>query len=145
MVERGAQYPKELGPTWPGGTLMRKLLFVVFLSLPFIAVAEKAQPNAADYTIPVHVSSSKLVQNCTDVTGGSSVCITEQRLVVTIGGKKYELLSEHSTATALLRTGDYKAKIVKDESKAAYEYARSFEFLFSDGKTGTYAVTGEME
>jgi hypothetical protein len=106
-------------------------------------VAEKDQPNAADYTIAVHVSSSSLVQNCTDVTGGSSVCSIEQRLLVTIGGKKYEL--ENSRATALLRTGDYKAKIVKDETKTNYEYLRTYEFLFSDGKTGTYAVMGEME
>ena len=123
--------------------MMKRLLFVLILSLPPIAVAEKDQPNAADYMIAVHVSSSSLVQNCTDVTGGSSVCSIEQRLLVTIGGKKYEL--ENSRATALLRTGDYKAKIVKDETKTNYEYLRTYEFLFSDGKTGTYAVMGEME
>jgi hypothetical protein len=61
-----------------------------------------------------------------------------------IDGKRYELESARSAAS-LLRLGDYKAKIAKDESTHAYEYNRTYEFLFPDGQTRQYIVVGESQ
>jgi hypothetical protein len=71
------------------------------------------------------------------------VCSWEQNLTAIIDGKKYELQS--GTRVKLLRLGDYKAKITKDDSQNAYEYMRTYEFLFPDGQTRQYVVVGEME
>jgi hypothetical protein len=46
---------------------------------------------------------------------------------------------------ALLRTGNYKARMLKDDTKRGYEYNRTYELLFSDGGTRKYRVTGEQE
>lgn len=120
---------------------MKKALFALFLMAPAVALAQK--PNPAGYTIAVHVSSSRLVEFCTDVTSGSNICGWEQQLSVTIDGKKYELQS--GTAKALLRPGDYKARIVEDKSQRYYEYVRTYEFLFPDGLTRKYFLVGETE
>ena len=120
---------------------MKRVIFAILLIAPTLALAQK--PNPADYTIAVHVQSSRLVEFCTDVTRGSNICIWEQQLSVTIDSKKYELQS--GNAKALLRVGDYKAKIIEDKSEHTYEYARTYEFLFPDGKTRKYFVVGETE
>jgi len=45
----------------------------------------------------------------------------------------------------VLRVGNYNARIIKDETTRDYEYARTYEFLFADGKTRQYRVIGESE
>ena len=51
----------------------------------------------------------------------------------------------------LLRLGDYKAKLLPDDSSispnppADYEYQRKYEFLLPDGKTRKFLVMGESE
>ena len=70
--------------------------------------------------------------------------VTFQRLTVLVDGKKYELLDTHWRPD-LLRVGDYKAKILKDETVRSYEYQRTYEFLMPDGETRQYAVVAEME
>jgi hypothetical protein len=122
---------------------MKRILYVIFLIIPAMAWAEKPKANPADYTISVHVQSSRIVDFCSDVTQGSNVCSWEQNLTAIIDGKKYELQS--GTRVKLLRLGDYKAKITKDDSQNAYEYMRTYEFLFPDGQTRQYVVVGEME
>jgi hypothetical protein len=67
-----------------------------------------------------------------------------QKLNVTIDGKKYEM-EEQRPRIDLLRIGDYKAKILKDETSRPYEYERTYEFHFADGKTRRYVVVGEFE
>ena len=47
--------------------------------------------------------------------------------------------------TDLLRVGDYKARIFKDEKDRPYEYQRTYEFLISDGGIRRYVVVGETE
>jgi hypothetical protein len=122
---------------------MKKALFAILFLIPTMVCAEKAKPNPSDYTVAVHVQSSRLVLFCGDVTGGSSVCSWEQHLSVIIDGKKFEI--QPQVAKNLLRVGDYKAKIVKDETPNAYEYFRVYELLFPDGQTRQYSVVGEME
>jgi hypothetical protein len=87
-------------------------------------------PNPADYTINVHVSRSR---NRGDT----------QRLDVIISGKKYEL--QRPFYQAVLALGDYKAKVVQDQHKEAYDSVEEYEFLFPDQKTGSFRMVGESE
>jgi len=122
---------------------MKNLLLAFLFLIPSLAVAEKAKPNPADYTVAVHVQSSRLVLFCGDVTGGSSVCNWQQHLNVIIDGKKLEI--QPGSTKNLLRVGDYKAKIVKDDTPNPYEYQRVYEILFPDGQTRQYLVVAETE
>jgi len=65
-----------------------------------------------------------------------------QHLTVLIDGKKYQL---DTSSGSLLRVGDYKAKVEKDNTQRTYEYERVYEFLFADGSTRRYWVVGEDE
>ena len=122
---------------------MKNFLIALLVLTPSLAVAQKAEAGSTDYTIAVHVQSSRLVNECGSDTKGSS-CDWSQRLTVMIDGKKYEL-EEQRSRVDLLRVGDYKAKIVKDETTRAYEYWRIYELQFADGKTRKYTVVGETE
>jgi hypothetical protein len=88
-------------------------------------------PNPAKYTVNVHVSSSNIDLNGTQV------------LDVVIDGKKYELRSE-LPIRRVLTLGDYKAKLVTNEHKTPYESFQVYEFLFPD-KTRQYDVVGQTE
>jgi hypothetical protein len=116
------------------------ILFAFLLLSPNLARAEKPKPNSADYTIDIHVQSSRLVMEC----GGGVGCRLMSHLNVVINGKKLEL-SAGLSREDLLRVGDYKAKIAKDETTRTYEYLRTYEFLFADGQTRLYSVVGETE
>jgi hypothetical protein len=111
---------------------MKKLAFVILL---FSAVAWAADPNPAEYTINVHVSASRMVWE------GSPAL--SQELDVIVEGKRYVLFS--SNVNALLALGDYKAKIVKDEHRTAYDSFQVYEFLFPDKKTRKFTVVGLTE
>jgi hypothetical protein len=123
--------------------IMKVHLCTLLLLSTGLAWAEKT-PNPADYSVAVHVRSSRIAAECGDVTQGSSVCTSMQYLSVTIDGKKYELAGRTPTFD-VLRVGDYKARILKDETKHPYEYLRTYEILFSDGATRDYYVSGESE
>jgi hypothetical protein len=121
---------------------MKKIVLLVLLLLSTLCWA---QLNQDQYSINVHVSSSRWF-NAPE--GESSRAL--QRLSVTIGGKKYELeyFSRRTTidgAAAVLALGDYKAKLVKDEHLTAYESTQIYEFLFPDKKTRKFIVVGETE
>jgi hypothetical protein len=122
---------------------MRITLLAILLLAPALAWAAKPAPNPADYTITVHVQSSRAV----NLVGRPGVVF--QHLTVSIDGKMYELDEARPDAvfplSNLLRVGDYKARIDKDDTKRAYEYRRVYEFLFTDGTTRQYVVTGEGE
>jgi hypothetical protein len=111
---------------------MKKLAFVV---LSFCAVAWAADPNAAEYSINVHVSSSRMVWE------GSPAL--SQKLDVIIEGKRYELFA--SNINALLALGDYKAKLVRDEHRTGYDSFQVYEFLLPDKKTRKFTVVGLTE
>jgi hypothetical protein len=111
---------------------MRKLAFVIMLlsvSL-FSAVAWAVDSNPAEYTINVHVSSSRVVESS----------LFNQELDVVIEGKRYELLA--TNASALLAPGDDKAKLVKDTHPNTYESFQVYEVLFPDKKIRKFSVVG---
>ena len=84
---------------------MKKIaIALLFLFSTFAWAA--ADTNPAEYTVSVHVSTSRMVL-------GNSLADV-QTLNVVIEGKKYELRSD-SRPNALLALGDYKAKIVREE------------------------------
>jgi hypothetical protein len=92
-------------------------------------------PNPAEYSVNVHVSSSRMVI--------AACCnISRQMLSVVIDGKKYEL---ESGVNALLALGDYKAKLVRDDHRTAYDSFQTYEFLFPDKKTRKFDVVGQIE
>jgi hypothetical protein len=113
---------------------MNKLTLAILLLLSTLAWA--ADPNPADYTINVHVTTSRMV-----LEGDANAF--NQELNVIIGGKKYELRC--SSINALLALGDYKAKLVKDEHRTTYDSYQVYEFLFPDKKTRKFDVVGQSE
>jgi len=114
---------------------VKKLALVVLLLFSAMAWAG-GEPNPADYTISVHVSSSRMVLE-------GDLSAFSQELNATIDGKKYELRC--SSINALLALGDYKAKLVRDQHRTAYDSYRVYELLFSDKKTRKFQVVGVTE
>ena len=119
---------------------MKNRLLALVLVAPALLGAQTppAPTTPAEYKITVHVVSSHLMDDC------SSTCVWAQRLNVTIDGKKYEL-EDASPRTDLLHIGDYKAKIVKEDTSKPYASLRTYELLFVDGQTRKYIVVGEEE
>jgi hypothetical protein len=112
---------------------MKKLAVVILLLFTALAWAGSA-PNPADYTINIHVSSSRW-------NGHDPL-----RLKVLIDGKKYELQAT-DFGSPLLAPGDYKAKTVEVKVKDAHAYDvyGTYEFLFPDKKTRRFNLIGIME
>ena len=108
---------------------MKKTLAFVILLFSALAWARSA-PNPTDYTLIVHVTSSR-------ITDRGSL-----RLTVTIDGKKIEL---NGFGPILLLPGDYKAKLIRDAHKNTYDSFQDYEFLFPDGKTRKYFLVGITE
>ncbi|MGA2200772.1 MAG: hypothetical protein ABSG40_02320 [Terriglobales bacterium] len=111
---------------------MKKITLTILLLISALAWAG-GDPNPAEYTINVHVSSSRI-----DIERGFQV------LNVLIDGKKYELGSE-LRISRLLALGDYKAKLVQDEHKTTYDSYQVYELLFSDKKTRKFLLVGQTE
>jgi hypothetical protein len=93
-----------------------------------------AAPSPQDYPLTVHVTSSYFRYG----GGGGS-----QILKVVINGKKYKLSTLSNGY--LLALGDYKAKLTRDDHKAAYESNQFYEFQFPDNKTRRFYVEGQFE
>lgn len=110
---------------------MKKFVPLVLLLCSVFAAAGK-DPVPAEYNLNVHVIESRLTDR------GSW-----PRLVAMIDGRKCEL--QGGATLALLVPGDYKAKLVKDEHKTAYDSYRVYEFLFPDKKTRQYHLVGLTE
>ncbi len=127
--------------------MKRALIAILFLA-PTLAWGK---PKPADYTLVVHVQSSDLVTWCYEVLG-HPFCETKQHLNVVIGGKKYEL-NGNDDDNGVLRTGNYKARMLTGddsdipEAPRAYEIYNTdgYEFLFPDGKSRKYSIVGESE
>jgi hypothetical protein len=115
----------------------------IFVSL-LLATIALAAPNPDEYSISVHVSSSNWVMR-----PSTSGPLLFQRLSVIIDGKKYELEGAirwgNTSTVPVLALGDYKAKLVQDVHKNAYEFAQTYEFLFPDKKTRKFVVMGQTE
>jgi hypothetical protein len=108
--------------------MKRAALFVLLF-----ATLAPAAPAPDEYSINVHVTSSYRG------AGGD----LGQQMDVVIGGKKYQLSAGGNGF--LLATGDYKAKLTKDEHKTTYESYQEYEFLFPDMKTRKFMVTAQSE
>ena len=107
---------------------MKKIVIAILLFSALVWAG--GGPKPAEYTVNVHVSSSKMDPH------------DKQVLEVVIDGKRYELRSELPIGR-LLALGDYKAKLVTNR-KAEYESLQFYEFLFPD-KTRQYEVVGQTE
>jgi hypothetical protein len=110
-----------------------KIAIVVLLMSGFAWAGKTSTPNPAEYNTNIHVSASRYVFYAN---------LTFSHLDVSIGGKKYEL---ECPLVELLALGDYKAKLVQDEHKTAYESIQTYEFLFPDNKTLKYKVVAQTE
>ena len=119
---------------------MKKITFFVLLLSTFCLAA----PNAADYPVILHVTSSSW--GILPGTNGSPIL----KLNAVVDGKKLELavgtssIALHEGVT-LLELGDYKAKLVMDEHKTSYHSSRAYELLFPDNKTEKFYVIGQSE
>lgn len=125
-----------------------KFLIAILLLTPVLAHA-KWKPNPADYPVTIHVHSSELTAVCRNFLGNCPFEL-RQHLNVVIDGKKYEMNST-GFADAALVIGDYKAKLLdedspsKDNPPKSYEYHQKYEFLFPDDDTRKYVVVGASE
>ena len=111
---------------------MKKVALALLLLFSTLALA-KTNPNPVEYTVNVHVSSSRL-----------EAYTNAQMLTVIINGKKYELRG-YGPTFSILELGDYKAKLVHDEHKTTYDSYQIYEFLFPDQKTRQFTVATQME
>ena len=124
---------------------MRKIAQCVLLLTAFSF--SWAGPNTDEYSINVHVSSSRWVMEPAMLIGPQPV----QRISVIIDGKNYELEAPATlranlqAGVTLLALGDYKARLVQDVHKTAYESSQAYEFQFSDKKTRKFMVVGQSE
>ena len=121
-----------------------KKIAVLFLLLSALSYAG---PTNDEYSISVHVVSSRWAMEPAILNGPQPI----ERLKVVIDGKKYELAAPAplranlQAGVTLLALGDYKAKLVQDVHKTAYESSQAYEFQFSDKKTRKFFVVGQSE
>jgi hypothetical protein len=120
---------------------MKKIALALLLLAPSLASAEKAAVNPADYTIKVHIKSSRLIY----IGSGTNTQVVED-LMVLIDGKTYELTNA-APRNSVLRLGDYQARTikVKGQTTRSYEDGTVFEFLLPDGSTRNFYTAGEFE
>ena len=99
-----------------------------------------AYAQTADYTTTVHVSSARyvLMEEFVNKVG------TFEELNVVIDGQKLQL-AMLAGKEGLLATGDYKAKLIKDEHKSSYESSKTYEFLLPDKRKMKFNVVGQSE
>jgi hypothetical protein len=133
---RPAGIMAQAGSSLQGQNVTKIALFAVLL-----AAAPATAQSPADYTITVHVSSSRWA-----IVPGNLATASVQLLDVVIDGKKYDLeANAPSNSPSVLALGDYKAKLVQDEHKTAYESSETYELLFPDKKTRKFMVVGQTE
>jgi hypothetical protein len=116
------------------------LLAAFILSLPFTQSGH-AQ-NTDIYPLSVHVSR-------TDVSAPGP---WSDVIEATIERQKLKLARMSSkgprrrvSLPSVLKCGDYKARILKEEIVSPAEYVREYEILLPGGVTVTYLVIGESE
>ncbi len=107
-----------------------KTIALAVLLLASASAWAGTDPNPADYSVDVHVSSSNID------TGAL-------RLNAVIDGKNYEL--QGFAGGSLLALGDYKAKLVEEKHKTSYEFQMVYEFLFPDKRVSKFTVLGQWE
>jgi len=120
--------------------MKKSILLSITILLFSLAAAIHAQ-KAEDYPITVHVYRT-----------GPSFNEAFWFLEVTIEGKQLTLESSippvkfsFRGTPIVMKIGDYKARIVKEDQINAAAYTRRYEFLLSDGKKLEFDVAGELE
>ena len=122
---------------------MKKIALLFLLLSAF----SYAGPNNDEYSISVHVTSARWVMEPAILNGPQPI----ERLGVVIDGKKYELAAPAplranlQAGVTLLALGDYKARLVQDVHKTAYESSQAYEFQFPDKKTRKFIVVSQSE
>lgn len=103
-----------------------------------------AAQNSGGFPVTVHVYAAHWFTTlCT--SGGGDACDL-QSLDITIGGKKFQILtSDYRHEIWLMKLGDYKARLVKDAHKPTGETHRVYELLLPNGQTRRFVVVGESE
>jgi len=117
---------------------MKNFKFVFFALL--FSVLSWGASDQDQYSVNVHVVSSHWVLGT-----GSAAAI---ELNTVINGKKIVLevaASPNPFDAELLAPGDYKARLVRDVHKTAYESSQIYELLFPDKKTKKFTVVGISE
>ena len=114
---------------------MKNLTLVYFLLCSVLCLAA---PADSDYNINIHVSGTRM-------ESAADALPDYQSLTVAIEGKKYELKSL-TRPHALLKLGDYKAKLVKERNgESSYDSYRVYELLLPENKKRQFRVVGEWE
>ena len=117
------------------------------LTALFIPICAPGSAEKPTFPLTVHVESSDSSVSCNpDYT-----CYGLQKLNVTIDGKKYILASEDAAVVTgmgqymayVLKNGDYRARIVKEDTNDAGEYHRVIELQVAAGVARRYTVVGE--
>jgi hypothetical protein len=121
---------------------MKKTVLLIPLLL---ATCSWAATNPDDYSIDVHVTSSRWFMEPSTIGPRA-----RQKLDVIIDGKKYELEAfafpgNIEAGVTLLALGDYKAKLIQGQHKTTYEASQTYEFLLPDKKTRKFIVVGLTE
>jgi hypothetical protein len=124
-------------------------MLILLLTAPLLLslTASLHAQSADDYPIAVHVYRTGIVALLDPNASNTYV-----ELEATIAGQKLILASTENvyanflrTEFKVMKTGDYKARLLKDQSVNAAEYTRQYEFLLSDGKKLQFNVIGESE
>jgi len=115
---------------------MRKVALLILL----LSALGWAQSSADEYPINVHVTASQWV-----IIPSGIGPLVAQKISVVIAGKKYELEADAKGKVTLLALGDYKARLIDDVHKDAYEFSQTYEFQFPDKKTRKFIVVGQSE
>ena len=116
---------------------MKQIVLCMLILFTFVRAA--LSQNAC--TINIHVTSSYVVASPGRFEGAYSA----QKLDVLVDVKKYELTASVPNKGGLLKPGDYKARLVRDEHQSAYEASQEYEFQFPDKKTRKFFVSGQTE
>ena len=132
------------------------LLFLPCLLLWASASFASTPANPADYTIAIHVSSSRTISQCVEFVS-NSYCYPLLVLNVTIDNTKLELKGTIENASkqtkfyggdGYLALGDYKAKLTPNKTKSpdvAYFVMKSYEMILPDGRLAQFQVTGQSD
>ncbi len=114
---------------------------ILLFSLPTAVEAQKTD----DYPLTIQVNRTETVLLKLWYPNDNPYL----RLEVVVEGRKLVLASESiafSNSTPIsMKTGDYKARIVKEASINAAQYSRSYELLLSEGKKLRFDVIGESK
>ena len=119
---------------------MLRMLFIVLLlgAAPALQAQEKTatqeQPadKAQPATVTVNVLESKFEHG---------MCVVK----AVIDGQAYWLSGPLYAKNGPLKPGEYKATLIKDEHKVSYKIARTYEFLYPDGKKEKFMLIGIMK